>query len=154
MAYATPADLMRYFGAPELAQRGAPDADAVTADLMAATINATDRSAYDAAAITAADEALAKLVQVLDDASGMMDTYLGVRYTVPVYNAVDQLRRPCADLARCALYSSGIPKDLQERCDNIIAWLQRIADGKASLSSEWDSDESGRLLSIPLVRVS
>ena len=151
MAYATAADLLRYFGAAELAARGAPDEPAVTAALMELTITAGDRSAYSAEDIAAADEALAKLDQVLADAAGQMDAYLVERYSVPVTGADAALRRPNADLARCALYSAGIPEDLRKRCDAVIAWLGDIARGRASLAIA----QAGGTVSVrPLLRVS
>lgn len=152
MAYATAADMLRYYGGRTLAYLAALEDPAVDEGLlMQLVIEAGDTGGYDPATLAAATEAVAHINQVLDDEAGYMDSILVERYTVPVTGATAVLRRPNADLARCALYAANVPDDLRARCEHWRAWLQSIAAGSATLPGV---DDASGYSSRYLLRVS
>ena len=93
MSYATPTDLARVAtqGWDEVAQRAARDAR-VSGELLRLTAEGGDRSAYSAEIIALADDALLKVVDVLERTSRAADTYLAPRYraVMPLADALIQ----------------------------------------------------------------
>ena len=98
MAYATPSDMLRYFGESELAQIAAPEDETVTASDITDMIRGNN-SGYSSSEADA--DPLNRLQEALDDASMLIDSYLAGRYATPATdtNATEVLRRPCAELA-------------------------------------------------------
>ena len=153
MAYATPSDMLRYFGESELAQIAAPEDETVTASDITDMIRGNN-SGYSSSEADA--DPLNRLQEALDDASMLIDSYLAGRYATPATdtNATEVLRRPCAELARCDLYVNGAPEDMVKRCDDIKAWLRDISKGLVSLPFTDNDDEKGSLSSRHMLRVS
>lgn len=85
--YITPAQLADRPGATELAQVATPEREAIVdAELMDATLRATDRSAWSPDLTAIADLALASVQTAIDDAAALIDGYLSQRYTLPLAN--------------------------------------------------------------------
>lgn len=108
MLYATADDIIDLYGADALyvADR---DRD-----------GEADMSAVDRALVSASDE---------------IDSYLAVRYTLPLGICPGILRQHGVDIAvyRLALSADVLTEEHRRRYDDAIAHLRRIADGKAAL---------------------
>lgn len=109
MAYATVVQMVARFGEQELIQLSDPEAKALKS--------------------AAIEEALA-------DASGVMDSYLARRYSLPLTLAtpLPALVDCCADLALYRLMRlrrRGAVEDAKERSEACMAWLKDVASGKA-----------------------
>lgn len=72
----------------------------------------------------------------LSDASGLMDSYLSTRYTLPLVEFPDFLKRLCADVAVYWLAEDGggTTEEKRQRYEDAVEWLERIAKGKAELN--------------------
>ncbi|SMH35876.1 gp436 family protein [Maritimibacter sp. HL-12] len=108
MAYATQTDIEELYGANALyvADR---DGDGVA----------------DVAAVTRA----------LQLASGEIDSFLGVRYSVPLTHVPEIVGQACVDIAlyRLALSADVLSEEHRRRYEDTIAHLKRIAKGEAML---------------------
>ncbi len=138
MPYATPSDLL-ILGADQLAQLAEPDDAAVTGDLLRATIDGADRSAWSAEDRTLADEALGRIVKEISSASARIDSYLAPRYPLPLSAelvAGADLRRVCTDLVWYRLHVGEPPKHVADRHRDHIAWLLDVSRGRASLGAQ------------------
>lgn len=137
MAYATPADFVQAFGLDETCMLLMDEARLLTADALAAGLEALARG--DAVADATAAQALGRLRVRLHNTSSMMDGYLGSAVSLPIGGAgaalMGVLQECCLALARCAL--SDDPDNATERmdkaCDNWRQWLRDVAAGKIKL---------------------
>jgi len=109
MAYCTEADILTRIGSEELVALADLDEDG-TADA------------------TTVAEAIA-------DADGHINSYLEVKYTVPVSPVPDVLVKRSTSLAIyfLQLRRSSVTEDMKEEYKNITQWLKDIVAGKASL---------------------
>jgi len=123
MSYAVSADLEDFLGPKVLAQLSS---DTVTAD---ATL----------------------MQRVIDSAGNMIDGYLGGRYTVPITDAaaLSILKPHCLIIAKYLLLerrmAAGYDDGGEKLFDQTMAWLKRVAEGKASLTGA--SDKAGQAVS-------
>jgi len=106
-AYATQQDLVDRFGNAEMLAIGDRDQDQV----------------IDVTVVTGA----------LDDASALIDTYLGKRYDLPLAATPPALVPIAAALARHALYAANPPEDVRAAHDDALRFLRDLAAGKAVL---------------------
>ncbi len=81
------------------------------------------------------------IARALTSASGEIDSFLGVRYTLPLpvqegEAAPDLLVQFCVDIAiyRLALARDVLSEEHRRRYEDTIKHLQKIADGKATLN--------------------
>lgn len=138
MQYLTLLQLAESPGALELAQvASSSHAAVVDAELMDRTLRGEDRSSYTADAIAAADEAKARILELVDDATGVIDGYLARRYTLPLATAPKILATWARAIVRYRLNKDRVA---DERTDPVardyrdaIKFLQQVADGKFSL---------------------
>lgn len=137
MSYATASDLLLWYGARELAQIAAPDdLTPVPEALMRLTIEAGDRSAYGAGEIAAADAALARIQEAIDQGGRLLDSYLGSRFELPLAAAVvaaSPLPRICGAFARSHLYEDRESAEVARRRENALHWLRDLVVGVAEL---------------------
>ncbi|MCR9218931.1 MAG: DUF1320 domain-containing protein [Alphaproteobacteria bacterium] len=120
MSYATQQDLIDRFGEEELLALADRDGD----------------GAIDAAVV---DRALA-------DAAGLIDSYIGARYRLPVDPVPAQLVAAAAAIARWHLYADAPHERVSEAYRATLAWLKDVAAGRADLDAagvEPAADESG-----------
>lgn len=138
MPYVTLPQLAQIPGALELAQV-ASDAHApvIEAELMELTLLGGDRSGYPADEIAAADAAAARISQAIAEADGVIEGYLGKRYTLPLASVPDILATWARHITRYKLHSNRIS---DERSDPVardyrdaIKFLTQVAEGRFSL---------------------
>lgn len=136
-AYASPTELVEWFGADELAPMATPaDLGRVTPAKLRTTIAGGDRSAWPVGEVAAADAALARLQSALDDASRQIDGYLASRHTLPLAAGVvaaSPLPRICGDVARWLIFARRPTEEVAGRYDRAIAWLRDVAAGRVAL---------------------
>lgn len=110
MPYATQADMTDRFGVAEIRQL-------------------TDRALP---ALGAIDTVV--LDRALTDADGIINRYLGARFTVPLTASypADVVRTAC-DIARYTLHDLSAPENVRQHYEDAIKWLREVADGKLPL---------------------
>jgi len=109
MPYATVFDLVSRFGAREL-------------------IQITDRSEPPVDAI---DETVAG--KALEDAAGVIDGYIRVRYSLPIEQPPALLVDIACDLARYRLYADRATDEVRRRNDAAMSMLRDLGAGRAKL---------------------
>lgn len=84
------------------------------------------------------------VTQAIVDADAEIDSYCGTRYDVPLSPVPPIILKRSVDLAICNLYARrrGVPEARQERCKEAIAWLVKIATGKATLGADAPAADS------------
>lgn len=108
MPYATVTDLVDRFGHGEMA-------------------SLTDREGSGDNIIDAVAE------KVLSDASGVVDSYIGSRYEVPLKSPSEALKRYTCDIARSYLYDEHETEGVKRLVEQAFDWLQGVASGKVSI---------------------
>lgn len=108
MAYATIDDITDLYGADAL--------------------YVADRDQDGAADTAAVDRALSS-------SSAEIDTYIGVRYALPLAEVPEFLKTVCVDIAvyRLALSADVLSEEHRRRYEDALNFLKRVADGKAAL---------------------
>lgn len=69
----------------------------------------------------------------LQDASEEIDGYIAVRYSLPLTETPQNLKRLACDIARYKLWKSRASDEVRQRYEDAIAFLKLIANNKASL---------------------
>ncbi|RYL25109.1 gp436 family protein [Acinetobacter piscicola] len=69
----------------------------------------------------------------IQDASDIADGFIGVVYTVPLEHPPKNLTIYICDIARYLLHRQQAPDEVRQRYEDAIAFLKRVADGKATL---------------------
>jgi phage gp36-like protein len=101
------------------------------------------------AEISAEDQDLPDYLVVenaIDKASAEIDSYLGVRYILPLAAAPAQLRNLSVDMALYHLYSrrSIAPPVRRQKYDDAVAFLKQVAAGQAVVDGAGDPTEDNR----------
>lgn len=109
MSYAALADLVTRFSERELVQL-------------------TDRGDEPTGAIDAA-----RVGHALDEADNVINSYVGVRYALPLASVPALLVDLACDLARFKLYDTGAPEEVRKRYEDAIARLKALSKGEAVL---------------------
>ena len=83
------------------------------------------------------------VTRAIADADSEIDSYCGVRYSVPFSTVPDRVRKLSVDIAIYNLYArrKGAPEDRKTRYENAIRFLKDIAKGLATLGKD-DPDGS------------
>lgn len=86
------------------------------------------------------DEAL--VARAIADSAGVIDSYLSVRYDLPLATVPDFLRRICVNIAVYTIAIDGdrLTDEYRRRYEDAIDHLKRIADGKAGLGLQQGED--------------
>ncbi|MBW4652621.1 MAG: DUF1320 family protein [Kaiparowitsia implicata GSE-PSE-MK54-09C] len=90
--------------------------------------------------LSALDDATAEAVvepvidRALDDASSLIDSYIGSRYRLPLPSTPTVLIPKCLDIARYRLDRTRARDDVRLRYEDAIRWLEQITKGIISLS--------------------
>ena len=141
MTYATTHDLLQAAtgGWADLAQRAA-HSPLVDGDLLQATVEGAERSAWSTAAIAAADAAALRITAALERASAHADTYLFPRYRTqmplpPDMVASSALPAVVAAIAYKRLYGAAVPDDVRKGCQWADDYLRDISKGVVSLGA-------------------
>lgn len=74
----------------------------------------------------------------LDDATGLINSYLTERYTLPLPTVPGTLKRCCVDIAMYQMSADcGVQtKEQRQRYEDCIAWLKDVARGLVNLGLE------------------
>lgn len=151
MSYATADDLLLWFGAGELAEVAVPDdRPPITAELLRISIAGGSRSAFSNDDALSADLALTRIQTALAEGGRLLDSYLATRYPLPLSEAViaaSPLPRACSVLALALLYDDQLPKAVAQRQQQVITWLQALAQGRVELAPALA--QSGRVANGP-----
>jgi phage gp36-like protein len=85
----------------------------------------------------------ARLSDSLVDASALVDSYAGGRYTVPLVPVPAIVSRYTTTIATyyCHLRRPNVPDSVQLAYDNAIAWLKDVAKGTVSLGETEEEPE-------------
>ncbi|MDQ9021689.1 DUF1320 domain-containing protein [Acinetobacter sichuanensis] len=77
------------------------------------------------------------------DASDIADGYVGVKYPIPLPEVPKNLKIIICDIARYFLWKNEASEEVRKRYEDAIAFLKRVADGKAILTIKI-TDASGQ----------
>lgn len=80
-----------------------------------------------------------RLQAALDYASQEVDSYISVRYDLPLASVPLVLKNKVADIARYHLDSYRVRDDVRMRYEDAVAWLKLVAKGDASLGLDENS---------------
>jgi len=72
--------------------------------------------------------------EALQDASEEIDSYIAVKYVLPLPSTPSTLKRIACNIARYRLYFQQPTEEIENRYKEEIDFLKRIADGKATLN--------------------
>ncbi|OTG88904.1 gp436 family protein [Acinetobacter sp. ANC 3813] len=72
--------------------------------------------------------------EALQDASEEIDSYIAIRYVLPLPNTPSTLKRIACNIARYRLYFQRPTEEIENRYKAEIDFLKRVADGKATLN--------------------
>ena len=72
--------------------------------------------------------------EALQDASEEIDSYIAIRYVLPLPSTPSTLKRIACNIARYRLYFQSPTEEVENRYKAEIDFLKRIADGKATLN--------------------
>lgn len=72
--------------------------------------------------------------EALQDASEEIDSYIAVRYKLPLPETPSTLKRVACNIARYRLYFQRPTEEVENRYKAEIDFLKRVADGKAVLN--------------------
>ena len=70
----------------------------------------------------------------IQDASDIADGYVGVKYPIPLSEVPKNLKIIICDIARYFLWKNEASEEIRKRYEDAIAFLKRVADGKAILT--------------------
>ena len=139
MTYLTPDDLLT-LGARELAQLATPDQyPVVDTDLLTATLQGADRSAWTAEEVTAADAALIRIETAISDAEAAIDAALAsAGYILPLASAPGRLATVARDIARYRLYDEALAAEhpAHRAYRDATVYLDQLARGQIRLSTD------------------
>lgn len=72
--------------------------------------------------------------EALQDASEEIDSYIAVRYVLPLPSTPSTLKRIACNIVRFRLYFQRPTEEVENRYKAEIDFLKRVADGKATLN--------------------
>ena len=72
--------------------------------------------------------------EALQDASEEIDSYIAVKYVLPLPSTPSTLKRIACNIARYRLYFQQPTEEVENRYKAEIDFLKRVADGKATLN--------------------
>lgn len=132
MAYATALELVIAFGARELAEVSTPKRFDVVGDerLELAIEGAIVTGEPDENALEACLDAINEALSIADS---LVDSYLGMKYTLPLASTPTALKKRTLDLARFELHDERATEEVRNRRNDAIKWLEMLAAGKATL---------------------
>lgn len=138
MSYVTPAQLAEKPGAMELAQAASTSHEAIVeSELMDLTLRGLPRDAYPADQIALADEALARIEDVIAETDAVIDGYIARRVALPISPVPLVLTRIARAIVRYELQKD---RSGDARTDPIVRdyydklkLLEGIRDGNVTL---------------------
>jgi phage gp36-like protein len=143
LSYATPAQLAIRSDDVELYQRLKQNYLALTQAALDDAIAGNDLSGYAADIQAAATDSLARLLALLDDASGEIDGYVMGRYSVPITPAPRGLAAHACNIALYNLYGTTARErdPVVTRYQATLKFLEMLAKGVINIGAT-DSGEA------------
>jgi len=96
------------------------------------------------------------LTELASGAEGVIDSYAGSRYSVPLDVATNSvlaalLKSAALDLTVYALYKNRgkVPQDVKDARDATVAWLRDVASGKVTLATD-DTESASNAVAPPV----
>ena len=74
----------------------------------------------------------------LQDASAEVDSYIAVKYTLPLPNTPTILLRAVCDIARYRLYKDRATEEVRKRYEDAVSWLKLLAKGSTLMRFDPD----------------
>ncbi|MBF0164837.1 MAG: DUF1320 domain-containing protein [Magnetococcales bacterium] len=124
--YITVSDLIRWFGAREVAEIASADRGPVITEARLLTPDGDPE----------AETAAGRIRDAIAHASRIADSYLSRKHTLPLETdavAESPLPRYCGDICRFLLWDDKPTDAVRARHDQAVKWLEAVAAGKATL---------------------
>ena len=143
MTYATVNDLIRRFGAAEIAQRSdRAKPRKLTEPLLVDAAAGADLSGYSSEQQAAAAAAIDVLQTALADADDTINAHISPRFTLPISPVPAILARVACNLARRYLYDDQVTDLIKAAYDDDMKLLCAVRDGKAALGVDGATNEA------------
>ena len=86
----------------------------------------------------------AVVAEAIQDASGHIDSYLQMKYVVPLSPIPDAVRKRCVILTMyfLQLYRDSVTESMQKAYDSVNAWLKLVSEGKLTVGAETQPAEA------------
>lgn len=91
-------------------------------------------SEYEIANLESTLDGVESINSAIQDASDIADGYVGVKYPIPLPEVPKNLKIIICDIARYFLWKNEASEEARKRYEDAIAFLKRVADGKAILT--------------------
>lgn len=91
-------------------------------------------SEYEIANLENTLNGIGSINSAIQDASDIADGYVGVKYPIPLPEVPKNLKIIICDIARYFLWKNEASEEIRKRYEDAIAFLKRVADGKAILT--------------------
>lgn len=82
-----------------------------------------------------------KLARACEDATNLINGYLGSRYTLPLSSVPDMVKAWAADIARYRLWDERAPEEVRRRYDDCLDQLRLVANGTIALPPGSDGNK-------------
>ena len=102
--------------------------------LYAARIDLEARFSTDEVTVLEQTVGAGGVERALQDAAEEADSYVAVRYTVPLPSVPAPLKVAVCDIARFRLYKDRPTEEVKYRYEQAIKWLKALARGEATLT--------------------
>lgn len=81
----------------------------------------------------------------LESASSEIDSYISVRYDVPLASPSPMVKQVCVDIAvyRLAVSTTRLTDEMRQRYEDAVEWLKSIAKGNAAVDDGSGEDDDG-----------
>ena len=79
----------------------------------------------------------------INDASAEIDSYLAVRYAMPLSGIPITVKRACVDISMYRLAGNKTTEEAEKRYLRAVAWLRDVSKGLAGLGDVADDSASG-----------
>lgn len=76
------------------------------------------------------------------DAEAEVDSYISVRYAIPLASVPDIVKSMTADIARYRLYDTEVPEIVEKRYDAALRLLRDVAARRASLDKDINGNDA------------
>ena len=151
--YVTPEQLAERPGAREMAQVATREREVVVPDaLMDATLRGTDRSGWTAAQVETADDALARILEAITAAQGVIDGFLARSRPLPLPKVPGVVTVWARSIVRYQLHGHRISSDADDPIvrdyKDAIKFLQLTAAGQFSLGLDDPALNNPQLLDV------
>lgn len=85
---------------------------------------------------------LTVLDAAIADAEAEVDSYISVRYAMPLASVPDIVKSMTADVARYRLYDTEVPEIVEKRYDAALRLLRDVAARRASLDKDINGNDA------------